>query len=250
MGRYEKTLLWEEKKEEEKKEPLWPNLLNILGQLIWLGGLVEAMHHNWVEAFLMALVGTLIQMIPGFVIGLRLEKREERERIALFLILFLLALLPLLFVHLIGLYFIILFLVCLFSPVFNLNKRMFDIYFFHIVTQLVLVVLLANVLYLWTLTFVVDDPVKDIYFEPEAPLAGENFTVVVVVQEEGNWTLELEFRLDEGELNHTWLEQNTTISYSTQFQGLPEGTTFHYRVRIWEDEKEREVTNWRMLEIK
>lgn len=236
--------------EEKNKKALWPCVLNILGQLSWLVGLLEAMDYNWETAFSFVLAGTLLLAVPGFFLALEQQDRRTRKLQFLFLFLFLLILLPLFFVQLMGLYFI------MFLPALFFSYALADCNcegtvdgFFLSLSYVAWTLLLAVVLYSWAMTFTVENPVEDIYFEPETPLANENFTVVVEVRKEGNWTLELEFRLEDGELNTTLLEPVSNTIYSTEFEGFPEGTIFSYRVRVLEEKKEVELSNWREIQI-
>ncbi len=232
----------------------WPNWLNVLGQLVWVLALVLGFFEGRKMALFPAFLGTVCFTLPGIWRSLKSKgKQELMKNLAFFLVLpvlFLFAFLPW-FIY-ISFFLILVFFVALFS--FGLggghNERLFHQGFFWVMTLSLLTMVFAGILYQWALTIFEDDFIEEIYTDPEQPLAGENFTVVVVLVDlEGNWTVEMKYRLDDGFVNTTKLEFKENETHAVEMAGLEKGTVFSYHFRIFDNETKRQTTDWERVVV-
>ncbi len=224
---------------------LWPNWVNIAGQCCWILALCFAALSSLEFALPLAALGTTFLITPGLVLA---RKREHLPHVVVSFVLLLL-LLPLVFFPWALLYPFVFMFVGLLGQVLVHYKGSIHERFFEI-SIILIFIFLAIISYTWAMEFMDVDVIEDVYLDPETPLAEENFNITVVLRDwEGNWTVELDYHIDDGNTSRMNLSLTHNTTYSLTMDGLTDGTKFHYRVRVLKKGKEEQVTSWRTVVV-
>jgi len=251
----------------------WPVWLNLMGQLFWIAGAVLVSPFLYlgfpseVQAalvFHIVVVGTIITVLPGISLGLRSRKiRMVFAHLVLFLVL-----LPLVFYSCYsGLVFSILvsILALVFMALSGLQLDEFDEIISSNFSETYracypgflasdfMALIVATILFalVWPY-FALPDLVREVYLEPEEPLAGEDFDVVVRMSHEvddwSNWngSFILKYRLNRGEEITESMSRSSDIRFRFTVPGQPRGTVFSYRVAWYEGS---DVCGWREVVV-